>query len=217
VIQQAKLVTDIRATKLLLSLERLRVLEAFMDTEVTVKAAAISLGMNENKVFKLVKQFEAHGLIGVTRLERRSGRAIRHYQASAERFFISFQNVAFEEYIARSNDIFQRRLERAVLRTSTLENQSATSNGLEIFKNDDGQLTMSVAHVDHGPIDLERLSSFDEPAVFSVWLEFDLEFSDAKALQRELIDLQARYARRTGKSQRYLVRLAIAPEGASNP
>jgi hypothetical protein len=189
-----------------------------MDTEVTVKAAAIELGMNENKVFKLVKQFEVHGLIGVTRLERRSGRAIRHYRASAERFFISFQNVAFEDYIARSNDIFQRRLERAMLRTSAVANRLTTSNGLEIFKNDDGQLSVSVAHIEYGPINLERLSSFDEPAVFSVWLEFALDFSDAKALQRELIDLQARYARRISKSsQRYLVRLAIAPEGATNP
>jgi predicted transcriptional regulator len=215
--RRAKLITDSQATKLLLNVERLRVLEPFVDSEMTVKAAATALGMDENKVFKIVKQLEAHGLIAVTRLERRSGRAIRHYKASAEHFFIPYQNFAFEDYIAKSNDVFQRRLERAVLRATTTGNRLATSNGLEIFKNEDGQLSVYVARIDHGPINLEQMFSFDEPAVFSIWLEFDLEFSDAKALQRELIDLQARYARRTKKSQRYLVRLAIAPEGASDP
>jgi hypothetical protein len=211
--QRAKLVTDVQAAKMLLNLEQLRVLEPFVNTETTVKVAAMKLDMDENKVFKLVKQFEMHGLIRVTRLERRSGRAIRHYRASAERFFISFQNVAFEDYIARTNNIFQRRLERAVLQTTAIKNRLAASNGLEIFKNDQGQFSMSIAHIDHGPVNLEQLS-FDEPAVFSVWLEFDLDFSDAKALQRELIELQTRYARRSGKSQRYLVRLAIVPENA---
>jgi transposase-like protein len=60
----------------------------FMERESSVSAAAQALGCSVQTMHYRVKQLLAAGLLEVVREEKRAGRAVKHYRAVSEAFFI---------------------------------------------------------------------------------------------------------------------------------
>ena len=60
----------------------------FIGQENTVSAAALSLGCSVQTMHYRIRQLLAAGLIKVAREEKRAGRAVKHYRAVSDAFFI---------------------------------------------------------------------------------------------------------------------------------
>jgi hypothetical protein len=71
--------------------EQLRLLGAFLGRENTISNAAQELEVNSTKLYKQVQRFLALGLVKISRLEQRAGRAIKYYRSSSDQFFIPFR------------------------------------------------------------------------------------------------------------------------------
>lgn len=71
-----------------------RFLEPFLGRECTARAAANELGEDLDRVLTRVRRFLRVGLLRVTRIEPRAGRAVKFYQTVADGFFIPYGEVA---------------------------------------------------------------------------------------------------------------------------
>jgi hypothetical protein len=76
-----------------------------------------------------------------------------------------------------------------------------------VYRDAFGRLAVDAAYGPHEPYDFLEPQ---HPAMYSAWPELNLDFAEAKTLQRELDTLWRRYAGRQG-GQKYQLRLALAP------
>jgi predicted transcriptional regulator len=76
------------AIDFLIDLNKLRWLQPFMVGECTMAQVAQALGEDLSLLSRQVQRMLKMGLIEVTHIETRKGRAIKHYPASADEFFI---------------------------------------------------------------------------------------------------------------------------------
>jgi len=80
--------------------------------------------------------------------------------------------------------------------------------GTRIYRDDRGRVQVQMAV---GPDADAQPPGRDGPAVLSAWRDaIELDYPDAKALQRELVELLARYQSKRG-AQRYVLHLGLAP------
>lgn len=190
-----------RACELLADRALLRVLAQFTGRENTIAKAAKSLEMTVSALYKILKRFEGLGIVEVARTQTRAGRAIRHYRTVADAFFIPFRTHPPERIRGQNwalhQSLFQRGLERLYREERFVEQ-------------DWGVLT---AIAPNGSVYLEIVSASGQvwtdliaegPAVVSGWHAVYLGIEDAKALQRELDDVLARYLRKRGP-RKYLL------------
>jgi hypothetical protein len=197
------------AARLLTDLTELRYLEPFLRRECTVKEAADTLGVPLDTLYFRVRRAERLGVLRVSRLERRAGRAVKRYTTSADGFFVPFLTVPdadFEGLVLG----FDLMLERLLIRNSLVaaHNESkAALFGFRVFLDDAGRLKVDAAT---GPLEPYDFLDPRNPATYTAWQQLQLGFEDAKALQFEMDALWRKYARRQG-SQEYLVRFAMAP------
>ena len=194
-------VEDARACELLTDRSLLRVLAEFTGRENTINRAATSLEMTVSALYKIVKRFEGLNLIEVTRTEARSGRAIRHYRTVADAFFIPFRTHPPERISGQNWALHQALFRRGLDRLYRQE---------RFVEQDWGVLT---AIAPNGSVYLEITSASgrtwaelmaEGPAVVSGWHAVYLGIEDAKALQRELDDVLARYLKKRGP-RKYLL------------
>lgn len=201
-----------QAVKLCLSQEYAQALEALMLHELTVSALARELSLPLNAAFHRVQRLLEAGLVRVTRLQARQGRAIRHYRAVAEAFLIPYRHTTLstlEELVSLHGETFQARLNRAVVQAAEVLVHNEAEIGLRIFRDGDS------VNFDVTPraesFDFAELLLPDRPALLVNWGHLHLTRDQAKAMQRELNALYGRYANQGGP-ERYLFRMALAPD-----
>jgi hypothetical protein len=185
--------------------EQLRLLGAFFGRENTISSAALDLALKPINLYKQVQRFLGLGLLKVTRLEKRAGRAIKYYGSSSDQFFIPFRTHP-PELIGWQNRQYHTKLFAEGL---------ARVYRQELFTEQDwGAITVPLAN---GAIHLAIANSRGErwdylnpeaPAVVSGWNRMRLDFEDAKAMQRELTEVMMRYINKTG-SRTYLTGLFL--------
>ena len=79
--------------------------------------------------------------------------------------------------------------------------------GMRLYRDKRGQLQGDLAFSPEHILDLESASA---PALVDIVnLEFKLNFSEAKQLQKELLDLEKKYKDKNG--QNYIFRVALVP------
>ncbi len=185
--------------------EQLRLLSAFLGKENTISSAAQELEVNSTKLYKQVQQFLKLGLVKISRLERRAGRAIKYYRSSADQFFIPFRTHP-PELIGQQNRehhtrLFAQGLERVYCQEEFTEQDwgaiTATMPG--------GGVYLSIANSKGQQWDY---LDPDAPAVVSGWHQIQLDFEDAKAMQCEMIEVMLRYMGKGG-NRRYLLGLFL--------
>jgi hypothetical protein len=175
--------------------EQLRLLSAFLGKENTISNAAQELEVNSTKLYKQVQRFLELGLVKISRLEKRAGRAIKYYRSSSDRFFIPFRTYP-PERIGQQNREYHTRLFALGLERVYRQER--------FTEQDWGAITASMPG---GGVYLSIANSFgqqwnyldpDTPAVVSGWNRIMLDFEDAKALQREMSELLTRYLKKAG-------------------
>lgn len=201
-------VTDPAQARVLLDPDQRRYLEPFIGRAKTVKEAAEETGARLNTLLYAVQRLVRLGLLEVAETRPRKGRAVVVYRSSAEAYFVphtAIQHAGLEEAIAQVNDQAEGLLRRNIIRA---RNDAYITWGIRVFRDPWGEININAAlDAEH---DLELLAP-DSPAAFSAWFdELHLDFADAKALQRELLELARRYRNKSG-SQRYVMRLGLAP------
>ena len=97
--------------------KRLRMLEPFVGRECAVKEAAERANVPLNLMHYHVTKFLGLGLLEVVRLQRRRGRAVKHYRAVADGFFLPYSNLptaTTEEHVAAYDAPMREALIRAI-------------------------------------------------------------------------------------------------------
>jgi predicted transcriptional regulator len=203
-----RVISDQRLADILTDPQSLRRLDPFLGRESSVSDAARLTGEKPNTVLSRVRRFERLGLLEHTRSVPRRGRPIRLYRTTADAFFIPFDTTSAESLesgLAERDLYWEQMLRRNVVRA---RQQQVGSWGTRIYRDARGTLQIQMA------VSPERNYTNLEaggPAVLSAWRDsVFLDFADAKELQRELFALLLKY-QRLGGSQRYIVRLGLAP------
>ena len=201
---QAELLFDERAR---------RVLAPFVGQASSAARAAQSLGMPLNTLLYQVRRLLDAGLLIVTQEERRAGRAVRHYRASAERFTVPYALTPAETpevLLAAQHAGPDARLRRDLVSAGLelLEQQGTEGVGVQVTLDGPRLVLRNMVGPDAEWNFLEPAA----PAMVDYWLEdVHLDFEEAKALQGELCELVARYRTKRG-GQAYTLRLALAPQ-----
>jgi hypothetical protein len=194
-----------KACTVLADREKLRLLGAFLGHENTISGAAQELEVNSTKLYKQVQQFLELGLVKISRLERRAGRAIKYYRSSGDRFFIPFRTHP-PELIGQQNRenhtrLFAQGLERVYRQEGFIEQDW----GAITERTPSGAVYLDIANSQG-----QHWNHLDPkaPAVVSGWNPIQLDFEDAKAMQRELTDVMLRYINKGG-NRTYLLGLFL--------
>jgi len=205
-------VTDPQAARALTSQALRAALTPFLGRELTLTQAASEASLSVKRLHALSITLRRLGLLRVTRETKRAGRAVKSYTAVASALFLPFHVTTFET--------FERALDRAdapfraayFASLAHLALDADATWGLRVTR---VGLTLQV-EAGAAPGSDFGFGAPDAPAVMPLTWSDDLRlnFEDAKALQRDLEALRAKYAQKGGAG-RYLLRLAFAPTGPS--
>jgi hypothetical protein len=185
--------------------EQLRLLGAFLGRENTISNAALELEVNSTKLYKQVQRFLALGLVKISRFEKRNGRATKYYRSSGDQFFIPFR-MHPPELIGHQNRQYHTRLfAQGLERVYRQEGFTEQDWGAITAHTPGGMVYLSIANSKG-----ERWDHLDPnaPAVVSGWNRIQLDFEDAKAMQRELVEVMLRYMEKGG-NRTYLLGLFL--------
>jgi hypothetical protein len=201
-------IIDPLAADVLINPKTLRQLEPFLGRACTVSQAAQETRTKANTMLSQVRRFVRLGLIRIVKEEKRGGRAIKHYQSTAEGFFVPYEATTAEtlEAMMAERDTYWESLLRQGVVKARIEDIGTW--GTRIYKDERGRLQIQTAVTperDHTMLDADR------PAALSAWRDsVYLDFADAKTLQQEMFSLLLRYQQKQG-AQRYIIRLGMAP------
>lgn len=202
------IVTDQRAADALTNTTSLRHLVPFLGRSLSVSDAARETGEKANTTLKRVQRFVDMGLLEVVDAQPRAGRPMKLYRSTAEVFFVPFEvthSESLETALAERDAYWERLLRRNVVRG---RREALGEWGTRFYRDARGRLQVQTAVT---PDANASTLDGDAPATLSLWRDqLQLDFADAKELQREMFSLVQRYQRRTG-AQRYVVRMGLAP------
>ncbi|GHF41760.1 hypothetical protein HNQ07_001430 [Deinococcus metalli] len=202
-------VTDPASVKLFLDSAMMGTLEHLMLGEHSASSLARTLHAPLNAVHHRVRRLVAAGLAAETRTEPRRGRPIRYYRATSDAYLVPYDATpltSVEDLVGLHETGFARRFLSAVVAAGRTLVVNERDIGLRVFR--DGS-TVSVDITPRaGEFTLDEFLAPDSPVLLLNWGELRLTREDAKAMQRELHTLHARYAARSGP-ERYLFRLGL--------
>lgn len=196
--------------------------EPFIWRERRVSDVAREVGVSTNAMLYRVRQFLRLGLLEVTRTEARAGRAVRHYRATSQRYFVPFSATdapSVHALYEASLDSARRPVLAELTRAWSGLAEDPRWFGLYTFGDQHGLHSHALLPfppeaseaVRSGGL-LDFLLDDSYPAVWDNTTTLTLRPADAKALQRELHDLHLRYRHRTSPDgQGHLLRLTLVP------
>lgn len=188
-----------------------RFLEPFLGQECTIKTAAEHLKVSSNSVLYRVNRLLELGLVQVTRIEPRRGRAIKHYRSVADVFvatFEHFDDATVTELYALHEGANLEAFSSALFRIGHQIGLIASEIAFTLLRTELGDVKAEIKMARNGAmLDLTRP---EMPAATGSWSFLRLDHQDAKNLQRELIEIRRRYETKRG-AQRYVLRLGLAP------
>jgi hypothetical protein len=202
-------ITNAAASEYLANLTNFRCLVVFLGREITMSQAAEILETNLSRMHYQVARLLELELIRVTRVETRTGRAIKYYSAISERLFLPFDTTNFatlEEALAGVYQSLAHGLSRSIAQQLFAHNKPI---GLRVFRGSGGGLMIEPGIAPGHEVDAQ---GNDLPALIpGVWTtDLCLDFDEAKAFHRELEDLRAKYLGRSG-AQRFQLQVSFTP------
>lgn len=216
--RETLVVLDRQAARFIVDPSASRFLEPFIGRSRTASSVAEELGVKVSSVLYRIRQLTDLRLVEVERVERRRGRPMKHYRATAEAFFVPFEVTDAESVEALGT------MSAAGARHHLAESLSAAwadaarchpDWGVRLGRDGDGNLDRSIVPeaLSEGMESFrESLLGYGSPPLWDQHFLLQLSLSEAKALQRELSDLYGRYYRPDGQGRKpYILRLAMAP------
>jgi hypothetical protein len=192
---------DIRnpeAVRTLLNHKQRQAFRPFMRQSISISEAAALVGESINTMLKRVQRWLEYGLLLETQPKR--------YTAAGQSFFVPQSVIARLdlEQLLEQLDAF----EANIMRRGQLEAALQVDDwGLRFTLDNDQDWDIQPARTGMQPWNYKAP---DAPAILAETNVLELGFADAKALQRELMDVVRRYLNRSGDG-RYIVRLGMAP------
>ncbi len=191
---------------LLLDPAKTQYLERLMQREWSIAALSADLAHDLSSVHYHVGQLVKHDLVCITRTEKRAGRSVKHYRASAPSFFVPFALTDFETLLAfwqailePSHTAFVRKL------VAVAERRNSDPQGWGVLLECDALSGL-------------KLRSEPRPAFAPTdpvsWLSEDdlkLTHAEARALQLELRAVIAKYQHLSGPNG-YVVRAGLVAD-----
>ncbi|WP_027483293.1 helix-turn-helix transcriptional regulator [Deinococcus pimensis] len=208
-------VTDERAAAFLTDPATRVFVEPFLGRDASVTSAARAVGVTGNTMLYRVRQMRSLGLLRVTREVPRRGRAVRMYRAVADRLFVPYtatSAVNLREVMRRERAAHDELLLEALLRVMSGVHDDAAW-GMLLYRSGEGVYAYDAVH----PEEPWEARGAQDPAVLDYSMVVHaLSREDAKALQRELREVLARYLRGVSApgGGRYVLRVAMAPLGS---
>jgi DNA-binding Lrp family transcriptional regulator len=205
-------ITEARAVKLLLDSERRNTLGAFMHGPCSITQAAEKLGWSLKTVHDRVRTLEMLGLLRVTHLEARRGRPIKHYEAVADGFFVPFHATSaasFQGFITETLEPAQKIFINLFARAGIELIDNPEEAGFRLYAQDGAivsDLTPTAERFDF----LRDLLKPDAPALMLTYIPLNLTHTDAKELQREMMNLLERYTNRNGP-EHFVAHVGLTP------
>lgn len=200
------------AARLCLDPDYARVLSALMLRSWPAGQLAAHLGLPLNAAHHRVRRLLRAGLVVEDHLEARRGRPIRHYRAVADALLIPYALTplgSLEELVGLHSAGVQAHINRALVRAAMELVRDEQEIGLRLFR--EGDLVVADVTPRAGDFDYAELQTPEAPALFVTLDRLHLTRADAKALQRDLGELLARYQGRGGPDP-YLLRLDLTPD-----
>jgi hypothetical protein len=198
------------AATFLLEPKNLKLIDPFLQAELSVKEFSERTALTANAAFKIIRKLEALGMIRCSQEIVRRGKPIKMYRATAPAFFVPFAHIPAEHFIGeitRSNwDEMLRSLHRLFSEGRLIEEGYGAITAR--FSNGDLMLTPANAKGEVWDVTLE-----DSPAMVATWMRLQLSFSDAKALQRDLVRLFSSYQKHDGGGE-YLMGVFLVEKSA---
>jgi predicted transcriptional regulator len=198
-------IDDLKIAHYLLEPRHQKTLLPFMVNETTVSQVAQELDLDFRKTYSLVKRLERYGLIRTVRLEQRDGRPVKHYRATASKFFVPISLVPVQQVMQIVNGQFEQVFAEQFTRATW--GQLGQECGVQIWTTEKGISCLMM----QAPNQILKPLPLEFSATYGMWHQWSLDFEEAKALQQELFALSEKYSRRKNGSQNYLVRLAMTP------
>ena len=199
-------ISNASTAALLLNPAKSQYLERLMQREWSIAALSADLAHDLSSVHYHVGQLVRHGLVCVTRTQKRAGRAVKHYRASAASFFVPFALTDFETLLA----FWQAILEPS--HTAFVRKLVAVAERRNSYPQSWGVLLECDA------LSGLKLRSEPRPTITPTdpvsWLSEDdlhLTHSQARALQLELKAVIAKYQRLSGPNG-YTVRAGLVAD-----
>ena len=191
----------------LLDLRTARILAAFWAEPRTITEAARELGEDAEDLRYRVRRLSNLGLLRHVDSLPRGARAMKRYRTVASAYFVPFEVTRYETLEAYPAHIGADAA--AFVRqnlTRTLQS-SGEGWGLRVARGEDGQVHSKLAL----SADEDWAMTESGPALLSfVYPALKLDYGEAKALQRELLEVFMRYAGQSG-AQTYLCQMVLCP------
>jgi DNA-binding Lrp family transcriptional regulator len=190
-------------------------LEPFLGRECTIKMAAEHLNVSPNSVLYRVNRLLELGLVRVTRIEPRRGRAIKYYRSVADAFLATFErfdDASITELYGLHESANLETFSKALVQTGSRIGLVASDIIFTLSRTKSGDVKAEISMArDSKALDLTRA---DMPAMTGSWSFLKLDHQDAKNLQRELGEIQRRYEAKRGTGG-YMLRLGLVPTDVS--
>ncbi len=187
-------------------------LEPFLGRECTIKTAAEHLKISPNSVLYRVNRLLELGLVHITRIEPRRGRAIKYYQSVADAFLATFEHfneASVKELYASHESANLEMFSLAMARVGSRIGLMASDIVFTLSRTSSGDVNAEIKLARNGK-SLDLMNP-DLPAAGGSWSFLRLDPQDAKSLQRELLEIQRRYEARRG-TDGYVLRLGLVPK-----
>jgi hypothetical protein len=206
-------VTDPVQAKALTDVEAIGFLQTLIGAEHTVAEAAALWNVRVDAAYYRVKTLERLGLVRVTRTSKRAGRAVKHYRAISDDFFVPLgiiPEATLEAFLETANLHFQRQMLEAQSKAIHRAFSSGAHRerwGIHIGRDTTGQLNVHLSDTHGNDPDM---NDPDVPLIADGWPTLHLEPAEARLFRQELLTLFRRYEHYTG-SRKYLFHFAFAP------
>ncbi len=192
----------------LMNVSKQYLLAPFFAGEITVSKAAQQAGVTALMMFRQVKRFERLGIVQVTGIEARQGRAIKYYQTTAKEFFIPAKVLPLERTLDHVESAAQKVFLHNLVQT-IVKHEPTGDLGTRLSLSPVGTGVVAI-QLAVAPGKNWQPEEMVYTAIMELWLTTNLSLEEAKALQQELTSISERYAKHDG-SQKYLLRLGLTP------
>lgn len=219
-------IEDRSAADALIDMTLLPLLAIFLRREASVSEATETLEADLDEVYYRVRKLVQLGILEVVRRDKRAGRPIKIYRASASAFFIPFAVLPHETFakaLLASSRIPDQMMAEGTARALLGEVDDPYQWGFRVYIDAKGTISAMWGPRDAGEdwSVLDHLLEADRPPVYGTNITLSLTQEESKELQAELHGFMSQWRKRSrsnrvgghhGPTREILLSVGMAPE-----
>ncbi len=208
--RESWIVTDPQAAAFLTDPARRQYFLPFLGRVTTVSKAAAELQIKISVMLYRVQQMLDLGLLCEDHLERRAGRAVRHYKSTSSVCFVPFSATPFETHKAqvKRSELAQHQVFAKALSDVRQTQMALAPSGTLIERDSIGKTTVTPARLDS--VNAISIQVFE---FLSVWSELYLSAKRSRDLEGRLRDLLTEFTQQPDEEagSKYLLHVGFVP------